>query len=1188
MFLKCIEIRGFKSFADKTELTLKKGITGIVGPNGSGKSNIADAVRWVLGEQSIKNLRGGKMEDVIFAGTQFRKAVGLSQVSLTLDNEDKKLPIDYTDVTISRRLYRSGESEYYINNTQCRLKDIQQLFMDTGIGKEGYSIIGQGKIDAILSGKPEDRRGILEEAAGIVKFRWRKDEAQKKLENTDANLIRIDDILRTYNERLEPLRLENEKAKKFISISGELKGKEINIIIHFIETIQVQVDELQKNSKGVNCDIEKLNLDYENIKEHILKNNKLIGELSLKDEGYKKQYYDSKSKKQNLESEINLFNERLKNAHSSVESYSNEVKTAESKIIDLVKSRYADNKTLNGLMEKQRMLRENADNFQKYISELDASIYDKSNLVKNLKDDQIEYVTTVSNVKNDLVIMNNSVKELKEKIINIETQCKGYSNSIDMNSNTKNALFKNLHDMKNKISEVNDKIQENKKSMLKLNKLVVYGENELKDLNTRKTKLEANYTMLSNLEKQHEGYTRSVKMLMNDIAKGKLNVNKDDCFVLGDIFKVKKELEIAIEIALGFTISQVITLDENIARRLIRYLKDNNMGRATFLPLSTIRGKKINDVRAIKKIDGYIGIASDLIEYNPIFKCAVEHVLGRTIICDNMDNAIKIAKQSNYSFRIVTLDGQVVNSGGSLTGGSLQHKSTSIIGRKRQIHDTKLEMDKCIQKIEALDKEMESNKLKFKKLDDENLDLKDEIYNQNLEAAKTEQKINTIDDEHKKLEESVRVCTTEIKMLNSKLEETLKNLKLKEDELKVISNKQLENNKFIIETEKKLEDKNKQIGINREKLTNFKVEKAQIDESVLNKKSKLENIKIDIDEMNKKKLDLNNQVEQLKNMIKEYECKIKHNEDEIIRIDKHIVELDEKSKNASADLINIRQDVEKYSQRLNDITSIINQNQKELHKTEISITRFNTEKKALNTKLNEELEVTFEEAVKYKKDIPDLESYKEDIVSLKNRISDLGVVNLGSIEEYKTLVEKVDFMSSQRDDLIRSKEELISLINEMTENMRELFAKNFKEIRKNFNEIFNELFKGGNADLILSDGDELTGNIEIKVQPAGKRLQNINLMSGGEKGLSAIALLFAILKMKPTPFCILDEIEAALDDANVARYAEFLKKFSDGIQFIVITHRKGTMEAADVLYGVTMEEKGVSKIVSVDLKEEVS
>ncbi|AYD40041.1 chromosome segregation protein SMC [Clostridium fermenticellae] len=1188
MFLKYIEIRGFKSFADKTEITLKKGVTGIVGPNGSGKSNIADAVRWVLGEQSIKNLRGGKMEDVIFSGTQFRRAVGLSQVSLTLDNEDKKLPIGYTDVTIARRLYRSGESEYYINNTRCRLKDIQQLFMDTGIGKEGYSIIGQGKIDAILSGKPEDRRGLLEEAAGIVKFRWRKDEAQKKLENTDANLIRIDDILRTYNERLEPLRLENEKAKKFIVISKELKDKEVNIVIHSIEEIQIKIDDLDKKSDKISSDIDKLNLDYKNVNDYIVKNNALIEELNLKDEDYKKQYYDNKSRKQNIEANINLLNERLKNAKISIETHSSEFKDIELKVKGLIENKNDIDKILRNLIEKQNFLKENTDVFQKRIDNLSASIYDKSDLVKNLKNDQIEYVTTVSNVKNDLTMMNNNIKELKEKISNMEKQCRGYSNSMDMNLNTKSILQKTFSDMKSEISGIDDKIHQNKKSIVQLNKSVLSCENELREVNTKKAKLEANYIMLNNLEKQHEGYSKSVKILMNDINKGKVNVGKDGCFVLGDVFKVRKKFEIAIEIALGFTISQIITLNDNIARKLIKYLKDNNIGRATFLPLNTVRGKKFTDMKHISSMNGYIGIASDLIEYDTVFTNAIVHILGRTIVVDNMNNALKIAKQGNYSFKIVTLDGQVVNPGGSLTGGSLQHKSISIIGRKRQIHETKFEIDKYTEKVETLDNSIRIHRYEIKKLDDQNLNFKDEIYNKNLEVAKIDQKIRTIEDEYKKLNENIKVCTTEIASLNLKLEETINNIKLKETELQVISNKQMENNKLIIETENKLEDRNKEINENRDKLTGFKVEKAQIDESVLNKRSELQNIKFSIDEMTTKKVNLKDEIKKLEDELVDYKNNINNSRSEILKIDEYLSELDHKSRDISVDLIRIKQELEKHNQGIHDISMDKSKLEKELHKIEILITRFNTEKDGFYTKLNQELEITFEEALKLKKSIPNLESYKRDIFNLKKEISELGVVNLGSIEEYKTLVEKVNFMTSQREDLVSSKSELISLINEMTDKMRDLFAKNFEELRKNFNEIFNQLFKGGSADLILSDGDELTGNIEIKAQPAGKKLQNINLMSGGEKGLSAIALLFAILKMKPTPFCILDEIEAALDDANVVRYADFLKRFSNGIQFIVITHRKGTMEAADVLYGVTMEEKGISKIVSVDLKEKVS
>lgn len=1188
MFLKSIEIRGFKSFADKTELVLKNGVTAIVGPNGSGKSNISDAVRWVLGEQSVKSLRGGKMEDVIFAGTQFRKPVGLCQVSMTLDNEDKKLPLEYSDITITRRLYRSGESEYYINNTHCRLKDIQELFMDTGIGKEGYSIIGQGKIEAVLSGRPEERRSLLEEAAGIVKFKWRKEEAQKKLENTEANLVRIDDILGTYEERIEPLRIENEKARKFIKLSEELKNKEVNIIVHSIENVQNKIGEIESIIKGMNVNNDELNSNLTNLKADIVKWNEEIEDINQQNSNYRKEYYDNKSKKQNIESEIVLLGERLKNLQGIIGKNLDNLKEIEDKIINLTTNEKIQIQELNNSMVKQTELNSQITKYENTIAYIESSISDKTDLIKKLKDDQIEYLSNISNLKNNILMLNNDVQTLKEKTDSIKSSCESYTHSIKINTSTKNMLLSQVEEMKNKIIEFEGNIKINKQQITRLNSILVLKEKELRELTNLHSKLEANHSMLVNLDKQYEGYNRAVKILMGDVTKGKVSVDKNSCYVLGEIISVEKRFETAIEIALGGAISDIITKDEQIAKILIKYLKDNNIGRATFLPLTIVKGKKIFGEADIKKVRGYIGIASELIGYNNIFTNAIEYVLGRTIICDDMDSALKIAKISNYSFKIVTLSGEVVNPGGSLTGGSLHHKTSNIIGRKREIEDIKIKIESSEEKIGALNSAVQGYRNDIKILDEESLNLKDQIYSQNIEITKIKGKINAISDENEKLKETLKISNREIELVNEKFEGTLNELVIKEGHLKELTIKQKENDGLIEKLEEELREKDHKIKSDRDKLTEFKVEKAQIDESVLNNSNLLKKLQSDIKEIKLKQLGMEEENKKSKENIDKFRLQTEHDRKEVKNIEDYILRMEEKIKNQDVEIIKIKEKIKIHSDKVESLNLLINKKEEELHKIQLSLARLTTEKESLYSKLNDELEITYAEALKYKLEIENFDAYKKDIAKLKNEISSLGVVNLGAIDEFKDLTEKVNFMTAQREDLINAKEELMGLISEMTDKMKIVFNENFNKLRRNFNETFNELFKGGSADLILSDGDELTGNIDITVQPPGKKLQNINLMSGGEKGLSAIALLFAILKMKPTPFCILDEIEAALDDANVSRYAEFLKKFSGNSQFIVITHRKGTMEACDALYGVTMEEKGVSKIVSVDLSREAS
>ncbi|AKN29440.1 chromosome segregation protein SMC [Clostridium carboxidivorans P7] len=1188
MFLKSMEIRGFKSFADKTELVFKNGIMGIVGPNGSGKSNISDAVRWVLGEQSVKSLRGGKMEDVIFAGTQFRKPVGLCQVSLTLDNEDKKLPLDYAYITISRRLYRSGESEYYINNTQCRLKDIQQLFMDTGIGKEGYSIIGQGKIEAVLSGKPEERRSLLEEAAGIVKFKWRKEDAQKKLENTESNLVRIDDILETYSERLEPLRIENEKAKEFIKLSEELKIKEINIAAHSIEKVQCKLSEIENTINNMNVDNEELNRRCNEAKKSIGKWNEQIQAINLKSEDCKSEYYNSKSKKQNIESQTSLLHERLENLSQLIEKNFKELEIVKNKILNMNKIENEEITELESLKAEQKNLNNEINNYEKFIEKVNLSIYDKNDLVKKLKDDQIEYLSSIANSKNSLIMIKNDLDETKKKIQELKDSCNSYVHSITINQGTKETLVSEIETVKSKIEEFENNIKSNKQQINKINNNLGNKDREFKELNVLHNKLEANCHMLINLEKQYEGYNRAVKNLMQDVIKGKVAVEKDSCSVLGEVIDVKKEFETAIEIALGGTISDVITRNEEIAKKLIKHLKDNNMGRATFLPLNIVKGKKVAYEDRVSQVDGYIGIASKLIQYDKVFTNAIEYVIGRTIICRDMDSALKIAKEVGYSLKIVTLAGEVVNPGGALTGGSIYHKSVSIMGRKREIEETKIKIQSTEEKINLLSDEIQGLRTTLKSLDEQNLNLKDAVYHENIEITRIKGKISTIDSESLKIKENLKVSNNEIELLNKKANNMMKEIEEKQENLKVLSEKQLKNDDSIIEMEEKLKDKNKEVQVTKEKLVGLKIKKARVDENTANRTNTLQKLSEDLEELKQKRIHIEEEIKDSNENVFKCKSEIDSNGKEISKISEYILKKEEDIKELEVELIEAKEKLKISNEKMESINLLIGKKEDELHRMEVSSAKLTTEKEVLYKKLNEELQITYAEALEYKAEIKDIDAYKKDILTLKNSISSLGIINLGAIEEFKELTEKVNFMTTQRNDLINAKDELVSLINEMTDKMKVVFNENFNKLRHNFNETFIELFKGGNADLVLSNGDELTGNIEITVQPPGKKLQNINLMSGGEKGLSAIALLFAILKMKPTPFCILDEIEAALDDANVSRYAEFLKKFSGSTQFIVITHRKGTMEASDALYGVTMEEKGISKVVSVDLEKEAS
>ena len=1182
MFLKSLEVRGFKSFADKVDLKFKKGITAVVGPNGSGKSNISDSVRWVLGEQSIKTLRGGKMEDVIFAGTQFRKPVGLAQVSLTLDNSEGELPIEYNEVTVTRRIFRSGETEYLLNGTKCRLKDITNLFMDTGIGKEGYSLIGQGKIEAILSGKPEERRSLLEEAAGIVKYKSRKEEAEKKLQNTDNNLIRIRDILSTYEERLGPLENERNKAIKYREISTDLKVKEVSLIVYYISNMEEILNEFNKEIDDKQF---KLNLKKEKLldeKRNVEKLKENIESIEKKNEEARKVYYEKKEKISNSLNEIKIFKERVLNEENLLKRNKENLENIIKKIETLKEEKEAMNLHIEKKVKEQENTKNTIVSLENEFNDSMLKITNMENEIESLKQEEFELLRNNSDIKNEITLINKDIKVRNERIEDLQKSINSINGNIKINLGTLEDLKKEENKNKELINVLNESIIKSSKEISSLKSKLRNKENSLKELNKNLNEFEANKNMLTNLEKHYEGYNRSVKTLMERINKGQIPSGKGTK-VLGEILEIDKEYEIAIEIAMGAAISNIITETDSIAKELINYLKNNKLGRATFLPLNNIKGNKLSLDNSITSMEGYIGIAADIIKYPKVYEKAVNNVLGRVIVAKNMDCALKISKKGNNNYRIVTLTGEIIAPGGALTGGSIQSKFTNILGRKREIEElqdkikaTNKELSKELNEIEAL-------RISIKNLDESILNNKDEIHLKNIEITKNQGEIESLNNEIDRSYKSVNVSMEEVKRLKEQILTFNKRLKEREESLNNIQGQNVENKDKNIELQEKLKYFRKSVDEKREKLTEIKVLKASLDETLNNKKEELLRKEREINEntINSKAIKIEEKNSNLK--IEELKKEILNKEDFISLENKEILKLEDSFKEDDVKKRALKEKLNEKETIVQEESIIINQEENELNKKELQRAKKEMEKESFYTKLNEELDLTLAEGKEIAVPIENTEAVKDDIISLKRKITALGTVNLASIEEFEEVKEKFEFMSNQEQDLEKAKTELLEVIKEMTDKMKVLFKENFVILNKNFNETFKELFKGGNAELILGEGDELTSNIEINVEPPGKKLQNINLMSGGEKVLSAIALMFAILKMKPTPFCILDEIEAALDDANVYRYAEFLKEFSKNTQFIVITHRKGTMEASDVLYGVTMEEKGVSKVVSVDL-----
>ena len=1185
MFLKSLEIRGFKSFADKTHLKFKQGVTAVVGPNGSGKSNISDSVRWVLGEQSVKTLRGGKMEDVIFAGTQFRKPVGLAQVSLTLDNTDGELGTDYSEVTITRRIFRSGETEYLINNQKCRLKDINNLFMDTGIGKEGYSLIGQGKIDAILSGRPEERRSLLEEAAGIVKFKSRKEEAEKKLSNTESNLVRIRDIISTYEERLGPLKIEREKALEYKELADALKIKEVSTVVHYIKKVEKEISILTDDIKERNNLLKEKREKLESEKRVIHELERKIEDLDDKNNLEKKEYYSKKEEASKSINDIELFKERIKNLLSVIEKSTSEIAELDNSVKILEEERSLLKTELDEKRKNQIGKEEELKGFEKNIKSLNIEIQKLEKELNSLKDDEFELLRRTSEINNSIAVLNKDIANTESGKVALINSLKAIEGNISINLGTAEKLKKNIEIATLEREKLQTLVVENKKKITSL--LITSNKKDgvIKEITRVINNLEGKYTTLSELEKSYEGYNRSVKNLMDRIEKGIIPKAKGGTKVLGDIFTVDKKYEIAIEISLSAAISNVITEDEVIAKELIKYLTDNKLGRATFLPLNIIKGNRIVVPSEIVNTDGYLGIASDLIKFNDKYRNIMDYSLGRTIIARDMDAALKISKLGKYKLKIVTLNGEIISPGGALTGGSIYSKNSNILGRKREIQELELFIKDNKEKYNKEVNELKEIKANIKILDDENLNKHDDIHEKNIEITRFDSEVKSLENEGLKLKNSLELSTSQLENSKRTLMKLREQIIKREEELNALKNRNVNNKDRVIEIEGILEVKRNEVEKLKEASIEIKVLKATLDEWIQGRISELSRKDFDILEKNNKVAKLNIECKTQYENIQYLEKSIKEKEGLISVIEERIKALEEIFKEDEIEKITLKEKLKIKDGSMSGLIDIIRIDENELGKKEISNAKFEGERDSLYKKLNEELNLTLAEAVEIAVKIENITAIRDEIYKLKSKITSLGTVNLAAIAEYEEVSVKYEFMAAQEEDLNKAKDELLKVISEMTIKMQGMFKENFKILNENFNETFKELFKGGTGELILSEGDELTANIEINVQPPGKKLQNINLMSGGEKVLSAIALLFAILKMKPTPFCILDEIEAALDDANVYRYAEFLTKFSDHIQFIVITHRKGTMEASDMMYGITMEEKGISKVVSVDLSK---
>lgn len=1182
MYLKRLELQGFKSFADKTILEFMPGITSVIGPNGSGKSNISDSIRWVLGEQSMKSLRGSKSLDVIFAGTQNRKSLGFAEASLVFDNSDGALPIEYTEVTVTRKIYRSGETGYYINKVPCRLKDVLELFMDTGIGKDGYSIIGQGKIDEILSNKSEDRRHIFEEAAGIVKYRNRKQESEKKLEHTKLNLLRINDILSEIETNMEPLKLQSEKAKKYLNIREELKNIEIGLFLYNIEKYKQTLEDIIKDEEimKANCNQEEGRLEKIKILKEQLKAE--IDQITLNIEEMSNMGFESQKEIEMINSDINVANTRIENNIENSNRFEKEIEELRCKLNELQDE-------IKQKQEKKYGLKQNREKFEKELEQKEQELNDitgklsekeleiekyKQKVEKNI-DEKYELQSEINSQN-----INYENYEKRQKQIKIEIQ-----NNISELDNTrlkKNEISEEFFDIENKRNSILSNLELMVQKRDKANKDIKLYQDNINMISSDIRIKESKLKFLIETEKEKEGYIKSVKSLLKDCENIK-ELGKGMHGVLANVVEVPEQYQTAIEMCLGISLQNIVTETEEDAKRLVNYLRKNNLGRASFLPITSVKGKKLEKIKG--KNEGVIGIASDLVKFNKKYEQIVLNLLGRTVIVDNMNTAINLAKQNSYSFRIITLEGDLINPSGAITGGSVAKKTVNILGRGREIEKLEKDIKSLKQKVNELQKQKIEYEESIEDILEEANSLEKELQEIDITYATEKQKIISIDENILRLENRLAKLKEESKSLDLQKEET--NNK-KKDAIQQIENltTEIENlNNVITEFAQLNKDNQKYIDDLNFDITNLKISVSSFDESETSIEELEERIKCEIDNTNKS---------------------IENKEVQIIQIQQDNIDLRETIKDSSFKIEQIKQKVQNSGSKIeqlksdrvgknekldiqeNEITSkfkIIEDLKAQIVKSDVKRTKIEEDISGIINKMWEEYELTPNNVTEYKK--PDnIVLTQKRVNNLRTDIKNLGSVNIDSIEEYKSLKERYDFMSEQRVDLEDTMAKLRKIIQDMTQIMKEQFKKQFEIINKNFGEVFKELFGGGNASLKLDNEENiLECGIEITVQPPGKKLQNMMLLSGGEKAFTAIALLFAILKINPAPFCVLDEIEAALDDVNVFRYSEYLKKFTKNTQFLVITHRKGTMEAADTVYGVTMEENGISKLLSMKLKK---
>lgn len=1184
MFLKSITIKGFKSFADRVKVDFEPAITGIIGPNGSGKSNISDAIRWVLGEQSAKTLRGGKMEDVIFAGSGKRRALGLAEVTLTLDNRDGALPIDYKEVTIGRRVTRSGESDYLINNNTCRLKDIKELFMDTGIGKDAYSIIGQGKVEAILSENSVDRRELFEEAAGISKHKSRKEEAEKKLDSTEQKLQRIKDIIHEIERQVEPLEKESKKAKKYQEYRSELKELEVNLLANIYLELEEKLDQDITSKQRLSYQLTEAKSAVSEYDLRIGKEKERLEELTADSDQQKENIFEAKSSVERIENKLTLAKQQQDNILEQKGRLESEINRLKERINlnkeEIAKKDKKEIELLEKIKEKSLLL----DQKNKELDTLSRELDEKFAVKKGFQDNQLKQITKINRQQHQLETASRDIRRYQEDITALVEQRESLTKEVDKALEEMRSKESILEEIKKNISDYRNEYNREKTNNSQLQDSLTSLRDEYEEIKDSLNAKSSRLKILEGMEENYEGYYRGVKNLFKHIEDSEQI--KGVCGVIAELINTPQEYETAIEVSLGSTLQNVVVENDQVAKQAIRYLKTSKGGRATFLPLNLISSRSLNQSElSALKIEGAIGVAKDLISYDSKYQNIIENLLGRVIIAKDIDAAVKVSKAADKRVKVVTLDGDVVNPGGAMTGGS-RNQNNNLLGRSREIG--------------VLSNQVEDLTLKLKKREESGLKVKESLVESENKLAKVEEQVHQLElkeanylKDYQQANREVERLRGELAAKDSRIKELRQEIISLESESKELSQalSRLNNDdssikERVIELEEKIKKLEATKALYTDEITELKVsiaalrqEKGSLAEELESKEKAIAYAK---DEITNKE----EEIKRLMDKDKQLNFRKQELDKEKEEMSKEVVRLKNLLDEFRIEISEIKAKINSYQQESKDIRARYEKLQKEYNKIEVDVAQLQVKLENIQTKLQEEYELSIEAASVDIKKITDQNQIEKEIKGLKSSMKRLEPVNLGAIEEYETLSQRFNFLQEQHQDLVESKESLEEVIKEIEDEMEEKFLETFNQVKVEFEKIFTDLFEGGQAQLALEDEDDLleTG-IEINAQPPGKKLQKLSLMSGGEKALTATALIFSLLKVNPSPFYVLDELDAPLDDANVNRFANYLNQLSEIAQFIVITHRKGTMAAANALYGVTMQESGVSQLLSLKVDE---